>query len=68
MDNHVSQLYTCDSTENKLIIVSQKGFINNLIVVQYQKYFDSGKGMEEGERDEGSGLTPLQVKYLEFQN
>ena len=28
------------STENKWIIVLYKGFTNNLVVVQYQKYFE----------------------------
>ena len=35
-----SQIFTYHSTENKWIIVSQKGLIYNLIVIPYQKYVD----------------------------
>ena len=34
------QIFTCRSTENKWINVSYKGFIHNLIVFWYQKYFE----------------------------
>ena len=33
MTNHFSQMYTCDGTENKWILVSYNGFTNNLVMV-----------------------------------
>ena len=40
MTDNYYQIFICHNTENKWIIVSQTGFIHNVIVVQHKKYVE----------------------------